>query len=117
MQRERGRENKEEEEGREKRKRREYRKVLASTKITFTIFLVVKLALWYQFTDGKTEGLHEFRCELGRCKTGISFLAPPFHTISSCLLRICGKLAAAVGVTLARCVRGVENLHFPPCWL
>lgn len=65
MQRERGRENKGEEERREKIKRREYKKVSASTKITFTIFLVVKLALWYQFTDGKTEGLHEFHSELG----------------------------------------------------
>lgn len=41
---------------RENRKRRKYRKVLTSANMTFTIFLEVKLALWPQFTDGKTKG-------------------------------------------------------------
>lgn len=42
---------------RERRERGENTKrVLASTKITFPVFLGVKLAVGFQLTDGETEG-------------------------------------------------------------
>ena len=48
---------------------------------------------------------------------GVSFLTPLFHAFPPCLFRICGKLAAAVGVSLARCVLDVGSLPLSLFWV